>query len=418
MKCTKAIISTMLSVIFLLWGGTFVVHAKEPVYVQETEETSLVGANGLSLSVNYPSDIKCGVPITFTMNAGGGSGNYKYRIAGLMDSERNNVYDISFGSNGAYKTSNTFTFTFFASGTYYIRFSVMDMSTYQTLMTGMFDYPIVINDASHPSVETIVNSVAAQCEAVCQTDYEKALWLHDWIIDNADYDFSYSYCSAEGVLARGVGTCESYHGAYVKLLNRVGIETGRITGNGHVWTAVKLDGEWYQVDTTWDDKGAQFQGTFYEHLYFGVNDAIISLVHDEHQNPKPGYESTSLKNNYFIKTGQIKQWSDPFLDTIRQNIAAGQTEFRIPVTDSLHDSYKNVIYNLVAYQLSQENWNEKDVTVTYAERQLTCSVTNKENAGAGSTPGAGNNAGTGSTPGADNNAGTGSAPGADNNAGT
>lgn len=31
--------------------------------------------------------------------------------------------------------------------------------------------------------------------------------------------------------------------AYVMLLNRVGIESARITGNGHVWTGVKLDGK-------------------------------------------------------------------------------------------------------------------------------------------------------------------------------
>ena len=338
------------------------------------QEPVALADDSLALSIAYPSDIKCGVPITFTMNATGGTGNYKYRIAALMDSELVSVYDISYGSNGSYGDSNQFTFTFYASGTYYIRFSVMDMTTYQTKTTGLYEYPIVIQDASYPSVEQIVTDIAAQCEAVCSTDFEKALWLHDWIIDHADYDNSYSYCSAEGVLARGAGTCESYHRAYVKLLNKVGIETGRIEGNGHVWTAVKMDGEWYQIDSTWDDMGASYKGTYYEHMYFGLTDYIIGLVHDDHKVAVPGYESTALENNYFIKTGQITQWSDLFVDTIKQNLAAGKTEFTLPVTSSMPDSYKNVIYNLVAYQLSKQKWDNKELLVSYANGQLTCKV--------------------------------------------
>lgn len=377
MKVTKTIMSMILSIGILFWGETLCVQAEDNAIIQSEEESVALASDTLNLSVDYPIDIKCGESVTFTMNATGGTGNYKYRIAALMDSELKNVYDISFGSNGAYRDSNTFTFTFYASGTYYIRFSVMDMTTYQTKMTGLYEYPIVIQDENYPSVEQIVNAVTAQCEAECSTEFEKALWLHDWIIDHADYDFSYSYCSAEGVLARGEGTCESYHEAYVKLLNKVGIQTGRMVGNGHVWTAVKMDGQWYHIDSTWDDKGDSYKDTFYEHMYFGLTDDIISLVHDEHTAAIPGYEATALENNYFIKTGEITQWSDPFVETIRQNIAAGQTAFILPVSNSMPDSYKNVIYNLVAYQLSTEDWNSKEVEVSYSDNQLLCNVKDK-----------------------------------------
>lgn len=331
-------------------------------------------ANELTLTINYPSGIKCGESVKFIMNAGGGSGNYKYRIAALMDSNLVSVYDISYGSNGVYKDSNEFEFTFYASGTYYIRFSVMDMTTNNTKMTGLYEYPIVIEDADYPSVNQLVDSISTQCEAICTTDFEKALWLHDWIIDNADYDYTYSYCSPEGVLARGKGTCESYHRAYEMLLNKVGIDTGRITGNGHVWTAVKMDGEWYQVDTTWDDMGANYKGTYYEHMYFGVNDYIIGLVHDEHKEPVTGYESMSLENNYFIKTGEISKWSDQFINAIKSSIEAGQKQFTISVADSMPDNFKNVIYNLVAYKLGKEDWNGNQLSVSYSDSILDCKV--------------------------------------------
>lgn len=382
----KIILCIILSIVILFSETPLYVRAEENTNLSSEEELSTQAETGLSLSVSYPADIKCGEPVIFTMTANGGGGTYKYRIHSLLNSSLESIYDVSYGSNGNYVDSNTFTFTFYASGTYYIRFSVMDMSStpYQTVTTRLYEYPIEIQDANYPSVEQIVTNVAAQCQAACATEFEKAVWLHDWIIDNADYDYSYSYCSAEGVLARGKGTCESYHRAYEALLNKVGIQTGRIEGNDHVWTAVRMDGKWYQVDSTWDDMGTAYKGTYYEHMYFGLTDDIMNLVHKEHTGAVTGYESTALEDNYFIKTGEIKQWSNQFTDTIRQNIAAGKTEFSMQVSDAMPDNCKNVIYNLVAYQLSTEKWGEAELSVSYAADQLSCRVKNN-NSGSNET---------------------------------
>ena len=330
---------------------------------------------GLSISIEYPEQIQCKTPVTFTVNADGGSGEYQYRIHSIMVRDGSgyvSVYDVSYGSNSAFQDSNTFSFTFHASGTYYVRFSVRDKVTSQFVNTGFDEYILNIQDPQYPSVEQIVENVVAECMQSCTTDFEKALWLHDWILDHADYDYTYSYCSAEGVLARGKGTCEAYHRAYVMLLNKAGIATGRIEGNGHVWTAVRMDGKWYQVDSTWDDMGEQYKGSYYEHMYFGITDYITGLVHSDHTAAKPGYESTSLENNYFIKTGEITRWSDPFVALVNQNIASGSTEFSLPVTDSMPNNFKNVIYNLVAYQLSNQSWGNVELSASYKDNTITC----------------------------------------------
>ncbi len=355
------------------------VHEKVPLY-EENERAGFLQRsytqNGLTLTVTYPAQIKCGEETIFQLSVQGGSGNYKYRFGSLMTYdgfENVAVYDTSYGSNGAYKESDEVLFTFCASGIYKVSFGAMDMSNHSTVNMGFVNgITLDVQDPLYPSVEQIVNQVAAECLKTCSTDFEKAVWLHDWVIDHAEYDHSYSFSSAEGVLARKSGTCEAYHRAYVMLLNKVGISTGRIVSDDHVWTAVKMDGEWYQVDTTWDDLGSKFQGTYYEHMYFGMTDYITALVHPERKTPVDGYESVSLENNYFIKTGDIKRWSDPVADQIRQNLNGGKMDFTLPVTDSMPDNYKNVIYNLVAYQLSEkENWNGIPVSVSYKDRQLT-----------------------------------------------
>ncbi len=314
--------------------------------------------------VKCPNTIICGSPTTFTINASGGSGKYQYRLAGVTTTfDGAMVLDTSTKENLVFQDSEEIKFTFFTSDEYKMLFQVRDVETKGYVLK---EIKFTIRDEKYPSIEQRVSGIAEECLKTCSTDFDKAVWLHDWIIDNAEYDYDYNYCSPEGVLARGVGTCESYHRAYELLLNKVGIPTGRITGNGHVWTAVKMDGAWYQVDTTWDDMGANNTVDYYEHAYFGLTDEIMGMVHSDHKTAVPGYESVSLKNNYFIKTGEIRRWSDPFVDPIKKNIAEGKTEFTLPVTAS--GGYSSVFYSLAAYQLSTQAWDGVRVSASYHEQ--------------------------------------------------
>ena len=111
-----------------------------------------------------------------------------------------------------------------------------------------------LEDDGRTTVEEKVSALVAECSAAgCGTDYEKALWFHDWLIHNAYYDLTYSYYSADSILLRGTGVCDGYSKAYQLLLRAVGISTERCTGGDHAWNYVKFDGEWYHIDPTWDD---------------------------------------------------------------------------------------------------------------------------------------------------------------------
>lgn len=399
--------------------------------------TWTVTENGVTFNVTYPTVISCGKSVTFQFEALSTEGNaisdVKYRIDSLYDAAQNgvSVYDVSYGDNSKYTDNTTWNFTFYASGKYYIRFSTFykkSDGTYAYTDTGAFDKGIVlnINDSSYPSVEQIVAKVAAECQTKCNNDFDKAVWLNDWLVDNCSYDYSFTFCSAEGALARGTGTCEAYHRAYVMLLNQVGIAAGRITGNGHVWTAVNLDGKWYQVDTTWnDDPPSGNTNVDWRHIYFGLNDAIITLVHSDHQ-PVSGYESNSLDDNYFIRTGKIAEWANPQVQAVQQHINAGETNFSLEITDTATDiNQAKVLYSLVAHVLTDKSWtaNGKKVTLKAeycpsngSKGTISCQVQSSTDTG-GSSSGSGSSGGGSSSGGGAVSGGSGSSGGGSSSGG-
>ena len=89
------------------------------------------------------------------------------------------------------------------------------------------------------------------------SDTQKALFLHDYISVNFEYDTSSKYHDIYTMLKYGKGVCMSYTYLYDELLARVGIEAyaviSPVTSINHMWNELCLDGKWYHVDTTWDD---------------------------------------------------------------------------------------------------------------------------------------------------------------------
>ena len=165
------------------------------------------------------------------------------------------------------------------------------------------------NSGSYPnnapdSVDTVeekVDWIAEQCRASGAADpWEIALWLHNWLIYNANYDYTYSNYSADGVLLLGTGVCNSYALAYGLLLDEFGIENMKLDSDAmnHAWNLVKINGQWCHVDCTWDDPG---DGGFENFTYFGMDDELMGRDHTWDRAAYP--VCTSKENYYLIRTG-------------------------------------------------------------------------------------------------------------------
>ena len=112
--------------------------------------------------------------------------------------------------------------------------------------------------------------------------YDRVLYIHDTLINNTDYTISgniYIRC-ADGPVLYGKALCEGYSKAFAYLCQSIGIDTICVFGvanENHVWNMIKLDGEWYHVDVTFDDPtGGKPMCT---HDYFCVTEKRISRDH-------------------------------------------------------------------------------------------------------------------------------------------
>ena len=341
--------------------------------------TAIAEQNGVTFTVGW-DDAAAGEPTPFHVTQTGGSANAKARMDVPTykdtDGSKESVCDPSRNQwTGAqsYKTIGDsgcdFTFEFTTSGSYNIYFYFMDTanSIGYLRITNVW---VTINDSARPSVTQIVNNAVAQCrQETTGSEYDMALWLHDWTLDQLEYDHSLNWCSAESGLTRHQGTCESYQRIYAKLLDAAGIANGRVTGNGHTWNAVKIDGKWCQMDLTWDDTNDNWYGDLDQrHLYFGLTDELMAIAHSDHtanyQAEGYAYRSTDLSNNYFVRNGKADEWAEAYADLIQQHLDARETEFSIDADNgSFPPSISGIQNGTVAYAMNQREWNTNNVKV-------------------------------------------------------
>ena len=342
-------------------------------YAHSKEATS--GAVTLKAEWNDPV---LGQPTTFHVSATGGSGNYKFRMDAPSYSDPNqwafeSVADPSRGEWINYTSecaSSDYTFTMTATGTYNFRFYVMDMTAWVPYLRVNFN--ISVSDDKYPSVDLIVRSAVAECNSKTDgSEYEKALWLHDWLLDQLEYDKTLKWSSAESALTRGLGTCQSYESAYAKLLTAAGIENSetRDTYDGHTWNTMKLDGQWYQTDCTWDDSSDNWYSFDQRHLYFALTDELMAIAHPGHSKiyTTDTYKtrSTSLADNYFVRAGDAEKWAKAYADRIQKNLDAGKTEFEITADNSSYPPSISGIQNgITAYAINQMTWTTDKAAVT------------------------------------------------------
>ncbi|KGR89758.1 S-layer protein [Ureibacillus massiliensis 4400831 = CIP 108448 = CCUG 49529] len=155
---------------------------------------------------------------------------------------------------------------------------------------GVMDAKIKVDQQylTNPEQEKIVDEKVAQILSAVDpntmSDFQKVKFVNDYIVKNTAYseESSASPHSAFAVVHEGKGVCQGYALLALKMLQQLGVETKYVVGEvytgGHAWNLVKVDGEWYHLDTTWNDPVPD-RGNTISYQYFLINDAQMKLDH-------------------------------------------------------------------------------------------------------------------------------------------
>lgn len=145
-------------------------------------------------------------------------------------------------------------------------------------------------------------------------EWQTELEIHDYIIDSCTYELSEPrlVCSSVyGAIVNGRAACEGYSRAAKLLFDEVGIESALVSGiatgedgeeGPHMWNAVKINGDFYYLDCTWDDPVGDDGVEIKSYSYFNVSTKMISATHSEFSY---NFVCVDTDENYFVRTGRV-----------------------------------------------------------------------------------------------------------------
>ncbi len=163
--------------------------------------------------------------------------------------------------------------------------------------SGLSDYDRAIYDAAEAVIDSQIGPD--------MTDLEKEYALYLWTITHMEYDYDHQDPTVTvsrdsftpyGGLIKGKGVCLGFSSVFQLLMDMAGVECITVVGaaynseDDHAWNMVRLDGEWYCVDATWD-------WTYYNDMgymrYFNVTSDFMAEEHQWDYNNVPEADSPS-----------------------------------------------------------------------------------------------------------------------------
>lgn len=149
-------------------------------------------------------------------------------------------------------------------------------------------------------------------------DYQKIRFLYEYLLQNTEYTKeARENQSLVSALIYGESVCRGYAKAFQHLCQKAGIPAvqigGTANGEGHAWTLVQSNGEWYHTDPAWGEVCYRISGNEeryrinYDYLMI-TTDQILNTHRIDGKFPLP--ECSSRKDNYYEREGLLLESVD------------------------------------------------------------------------------------------------------------
>ncbi len=235
------------------------------------------------------------------------AGNYEMKLS-------NEISDVLYEDNGEEKLDYSFQSAWDAltqdrTDTFFIDITNVNLKIKKTTYGNKVNYALSIAPDSNEgyllkglenkqTVHAVLNSIREQRDSIISnasgSDYDKILQVHDWIIDNLEYESNIENSNVYnlyGALIEKKAVCEGYAEAFKYILDEMRIPCILVSGTAtnsegtterHEWNYVQIDNKWYAVDSTWDDpvvKGLGYVSNSVKHKYFLIGSRKINRNH-------------------------------------------------------------------------------------------------------------------------------------------
>ena len=117
--------------------------------------------------------------------------------------------------------------------------------------------------AQEAELTAAVSALLSRLNLGGKSEYDKVKAIYDYICKNVKYDYDnlndeahiLKY-SAYAALCNGTSVCQGYANLFYRLANEAGLDarivSGISRGQNHAWNIVRVDGKYYNIDSTWD----------------------------------------------------------------------------------------------------------------------------------------------------------------------
>lgn len=162
-----------------------------------------------------------------------------------------------------------------------------------------------MEEAIDEEVNRVLSGITAD-----MSQYDIVKYFHDYICENVVYDDEAENCNnIYGAFVNKRALCQGMAKAFSYLCGKVGIETLTVTGDAdgiaHMWNMVKIGGDWYHIDPTYDNAESPTYGKYVRYDYFCLDDETMhskrNIYDQEYEYPK----ASATRCNYYVRNGLV-----------------------------------------------------------------------------------------------------------------
>lgn len=186
-----------------------------------------------------------------------------------------------------------------------------------------------MEDAIDEEVNRILDGITPD-----MSQYDIVKYFHDYICENVTYDDKAENCNnIYGAFVNKRALCQGMAKAFSYLCGKVGIETLTITGDAdgiaHMWNMVKIGGEWYHIDPTYDNAESATHGRYVRYDYFCLDDDVIYSKRNVYDQTYEYPKADSEICNYYIRNGLVGDDWDSVREILTEQVVKSAEDKKV-----------------------------------------------------------------------------------------